>query len=423
MEYRRRIIDETLDEEMPGLPAIALEGAKGVGKTATASRRAASVLTLSDPRTRASVTANYDLVADLEPPVFVDEWQLEPQVWERVRRAVDDEPYSGGRFLLARSAGLAPGIRIHSGAGRIVRMTMRPMSLAERGVERQTVSLRALHAGDGSVSGSTGLRVKNYVEEILRSGLPGIRDAPERARGRLLDSYIDRIVERELPDNGIQVRRPTTFLAWLRAYAAATASSAEYTKILNAATAGEALKPARATVDGYREHLARLFILDPVQAWTPAFAPLKQLTYASKHHLVDPALAARLVGVGAKGLLIGEGEMIAPATSTWLGALFESLAVQSVRVYAEAMNARVGHLRTKKGDHEVDIIVEGDDRRVVAMQVKLADTIGDADVRHLHWLKKRVGSLLADAVVLNTGPFAYRRQDGIAVVPLALLGP
>lgn len=115
--------------------------------------------------------------------------------------------------------------------------------------------------------------------------------------------------------------------------------------------------------------------------------------------------------------------MVSPSTSTWLGALFESLAVQSVRVYAEAMNSRIGHLRTKKGDHEVDIIVEGDDRRIVAMEVKLADTVGDADVRHLQWLKAHVGSLLADAVVLNTGPYAYRRQDGIAVVLLALLGP
>lgn len=423
MDYRRRIIDDILDQDMADLPAIALEGAKGVGKTATASRRAATVLRLSDPRSRASVADNYDLVSELDPPVFVDEWQLEPQVWERIRQAVDDKPQSGGRFLLAGSASVAPGIRIHSGAGRIVRMTMRPMSLAERSIEEQTVSLLALQAGGAAVSGSTDLTVMNYVDEILRSGLPGIMDAPQRARNRLLDSYIARIVDRELSENGIQVRRPAALLAWLRAYAAATASSADYTKILNAAAAGEPLKPAMKTVNSYREHLTRLFILDPVEAWTPAFAQLKRLTFAPKHHLVDPALAARLVGVGAKGLLTGEGEMVSPTTSTWLGALFESLAMQSVRVYAEAMNARVSHLRTKNGDHEVDIIVEADDRRIVAMEVKLSDTITDADVRHLRWLKKQVGPLVADAVVLNTGPYAYRRPDGIAVVPLALLGP
>ena len=115
--------------------------------------------------------------------------------------------------------------------------------------------------------------------------------------------------------------------------------------------------------------------------------------------------------------------MVSPTTGTWLGALFESLAVQSTRVYAEAMDARVGHLRTKSGDHEVDIIVETNDTRCLALEVKLSDTIRDDDARHLLWLREQLGNRVADAVVLYTGPHAYRRRDGIAVVPLALLGP
>lgn len=423
MEYRTRIIDDVLDATLTELAAVALEGAKGVGKTATGSRRAATVLSLSDPRNRASVAANFDLVTQVDPPVFIDEWQLEPQVWERVRQAVDEQPYASGRFLLAGSAGLAPKTRVHSGAGRIVTLTLRPMSLSERGIQEPSVSLRALHAGSATVHGTTRLGTKDYVEEILRSGFPGIRNLKPANRDRQLDSYLARIVERDMPDNGITVRRPAALRAWLRAYAAATATTADYTKILDAATPGEPEKPARNTVDGYREHLGRLYILDPVEAWTPTFAPLKRLTYSPKHHLVDPALAARLVGIGARGLLVGEGERVSPSTGTWLGALFESLAVQSVRVYADAMNARVGHLRTKNGDHEVDIIVETNDTRCVAFEVKLADTVHDGDVRHLHWLRQQLGARLADSVVLNTGPHAYRRQDGIAVVPLCLLGP
>lgn len=159
MDYRRRVIDEVLDSALPGLAAIALEGAKGVGKTATASRRAATVLSLSDPRSRASVAANYDLVAELDPPVFIDEWQLEPQVWDRVRRAVDNDPRAGGRFLLAGSAGIAPGSRIHTGAGRIVSLTMRPMALNERGIADPTVSVRALHAGGSAIKGTSRSRI------------------------------------------------------------------------------------------------------------------------------------------------------------------------------------------------------------------------------------------------------------------------
>lgn len=423
MDYRRRVIDDVLDGALPELAAVALEGAKGVGKTATATRRAATVLSLSDPRNRASVAANFDLVTEVDAPVFIDEWQLEPQVWDRVRIAVDDDPAAGGRFLLAGSAGIAPGVRVHSGAGRIVSLAMRPMALSERGVEDPTVSLQALHAGDASVGGGTAVGVSGYVDEILRSGFPGIRDLSPSNRDRQLDGYLARIVERDLPDNGFSVRRPAALRSWLRAYAAATSSTADYTKILDAATAGEPDKPARNTVDGYREHLQRLFVLDPLEAWTPAFVPLKRLTNSAKHHLVDPALAARLVGVGASGLLVGEGDTVSPTTGTWLGALFESLAVQTVRVYADAMNARVGHLRTKNGDREIDIIVETSDTRCTAMEVKLADTIQDADVRHLHWLRAQLGPRLADIVVLYTGPHAYRRPDGVAVVPLALLGP
>ncbi len=423
MGYQRRIIDETLDEVFGDLAAIALEGAKGVGKTATASERAATVLSLNDPNEHAALADNLDLVTQVPPPVLIDEWQLEPSVWDRVRRAVDDDS-TGGRFLLAGSAGVAPGVRIHSGAGRIVSMAMRPMSFGERGVEVPTVSTRALLAGESqAISGSTDMDVPGYAEEILRSGFPGIRNLPERARELQLDSYVSRIVERELPENGANVRRPGALRAWLAAYAAATATNASYSNILDAATPGDADKPARQTAGAYREHLRRIFVLDPLEAWVPVFAPLKRLTYAPKHHLVDPAIAARLVGVQKAGLLRGEGRRVLPATGTWLGALFESLVVQSVRVYADAADAKVGHLRTKNGDHEIDLIVEAGDRSCVAIEAKLSGSVDEGDVRHLNWLHREIGERLVDRVVVYTGRHAYRRADGVAVVPLALLGP
>ncbi|HUY71760.1 MAG TPA: AAA family ATPase, partial [Gaiellaceae bacterium] len=170
MSYRRRIIDEALDEVFPDLGAIALEGAKGVGKTATASERAATILSLNNPNELAAVEGDLDLVTQVTPPVLIDEWQLAPSVWDRVRRAVDDDG-RGGRFLLAGSAGVAPGVRIHSGAGRIVSMAMRPMSFSERGIEDPTVSLRALlKGGTQELGGISRVDVPGYTEEILRSG-------------------------------------------------------------------------------------------------------------------------------------------------------------------------------------------------------------------------------------------------------------
>ncbi|MFT4187848.1 MAG: DUF4143 domain-containing protein [Aeromicrobium sp.] len=353
--------------------------------------------------------------------MLIDEWQLEPQTWERVRRAVDADAI-GGRFLLAGSAGVAPGVRVHSGAGRIVSVPMRPLAVGERGLGTPTVSLRGLLTGASDIGGDTSVGLPTYVDEIVRSGFPGIRDLPETARRLQLDSYVTRLVERELPENGVSVRRPSTLLAWLTAYGAATATNAAYATVLDAATAGIADKPSRTTVDGYREHLQRLFILDPVPTWTPAFSPLKRLTLTPRHHLVDPALAARLVGVGPAGLLRGDGGRVAAATGTWLGALFESLVTQSVRVYATACGATVSHLRTKNTDREIDVIVEGPEREVVAIEVKLSATVDDPDVRHLNWLRDQIGDRLVNRVVITTGEVAYRRSDGVAVVPLALLG-
>ena len=198
-----------------------------------------------------------------------------------------------------------------------------------------------------------------------------------------------------------------------------------YSRILDAATPGEDDKPSRQTVASYREHLIRIFVLDPVPAWIPAFSPLKRLTHSPKHHLVDPALAARLAGVSIDGLLRGEGDRVTarPDTNTWLGALFESLVAQSVRVYAAACNATIGHLRSRDNTREIDLIVEASDRRIVAIEVKLSGTIGDRDVRHLNWLRDQLGERLVERVVIHAGQYAYRRPDGVAVVPLALLGP
>lgn len=423
MRYTRRIIDDLLDELLPHLSAVALEGAKGVGKTATASQRARTTLTLTNAADREAVSNNLNVLTALPSPVLIDEWQIVPQSWDTVRHAVDQDPTGGGRFLLAGSAGVAPGIRIHSGAGRIVSLRMRPLAFSERGLLEPTVSLNDLLSGkQPDIGGHSTLTVSEYTDEILASGFPGVRHLASRARNLHLDSYLRRIVEKELVESGAQVRRPAALTSWLAAYAAATSTDASWSVILNAATPGEGDKPARQTADAYREHLTRIFVLDPLEAWIPTFSPLSRLTKAPKHHLIDPALAARLVGVDKTGLLVGRGDRVNTTTGTWLGALFESLVTQSVRVYADAVDARVGHLRTKNTDHEIDLIVETSNRRVVAIEVKLADHVSTSDVRHLNWLHEVLEDRLADKVVVYAGTHCYRRADGVAVVPFALLG-
>lgn len=422
MEYRRRLIDQELDELFAELPAVALDGAKGVGKTATASARAASVVQLDLAAQRVAVVADPRSVLVRPRPLLIDEWQHVPEVWDVVRHAVNADR-SGGQFLFTGSATPGEGATAHSGAGRIVRLRMRPMTLSERGIVEPAVSLGELLTGRrGAVAGETSLRLVDYVDAIVASGLPGLQGLSKRARRTSLDSYITNIVDRDIPEQGVAVRRPDVLTDWLRAYAAATASTASYTEILDAATAGVRDKPDRGTTTSYRDTLARIWVLDPVPAWTASGSPLKRLQQMPKHHLMDPALAARLLGLTAESLLDGEGRPLGPQEGTMLGSLFESLATLCVRVIAQAAEAGVRHLRTRNGDHEVDLIVVRPDGRVLAVEVKLAAAVSDTDVRHLRWLRDSIGDRLLDAVVLNTGPTAYRRPDGIAVIPLGLLG-
>lgn len=424
MAYKMRLLDRLLDEVFPELPAVAIEGAKGVGKTATAERRAASVVRLDRSFERNLLAADPWDLANRQTPLLIDEWQLLPEVWDVVRRLVD-EGEGGGRFLLAGSATPKPGRRTHSGAGRIVSARMRPLSFFERDLVAPTVSLHALLEGKADIGGDSPFAVRDYCEEMLRSGFPGIRGASPRARQIQLDSYLDYVIDREVEaeETGSRNRR-ATLRAWIAAYGAATATQASYTAILDAATAGTPDKPGKRSVQVYRDYLERIFMLDPLPAWTPAFTPLRRLTQSPKHHLVDPALAARLAGVGIDGLMRGEGRVLGGgAEATWLGNLFESFVVQSVRVYAEAGMARAYHMRLQEGRHEVDIVVEGDDGRVVAIEVKLASAVSEADAKHLRWLKGQLGDQLAAAIIVNTGPRAYRMPDGVAVVPFALLGP
>jgi uncharacterized protein len=421
--YRRRVLDEELDAVIDALPAIAIEGPKGVGKTRTALQRARTVHRLDDRAVFAVAEADPERLLQGERTILFDEWQRLPLVWDLVRRAVDDGAVPGS-FLLTGSASPDPP-PTHSGAGRIVSLRMRPLSMSER-VDGQTVSLAELLTGSRPrIAGVSELGLDDYVEEILASGLPGIRGLTGRARRLQLDGYLDRIVDREIPDEtGTTIRNPAALRRWMAAYAAASSTITSFEKIRDAASAGHDNPPAKITAQVYRDALKRIWILDEIPAWIPANNPLNELGQAPKHQLADPALAARLLGVDAAALLAGEspGPSI-PRDGTLLGALFESLVALSVRIYSGYNDARIGHLRTARGRQEIDLIVERDDGRIVAIEVQLARTVEDRDVRHLAWLEGRVGDRLLDSVVVTTGPTAYRRADGVAVIPLALLGP
>ncbi|AXE39392.1 ATP-binding protein [Acidipropionibacterium virtanenii] len=416
MEYLQRTVDHELDELLPLAPAIAIDGPKGVGKTDTARRRARTIWYLDDPAQREVGRADFSLASPPEGTLLLDEWQRLPQVWDSVRRQVDAGA-PPGRFLLTGSATPIDTADTHSGAGRILSLRMRPMGLHERGVANPTVSLTAMLEGSrGRIEGNTGFSVRDYADAIVGSGFPGIMGLVPRLRRQLLDAYLQRIIDRDLPNQGYAVRRPETLRRWLSAYAAASSTTTAYARLLDATTGGDGGQPAKTTTIAYRDHLSQIWLLDPVPGWTPANNHLRRLQQAPKHQLADPALAVRLLNLSAGSLLNSAGAHMA-------GPLFESLVTLGVRVMAQAAEATVSHLRTSGGDREIDLIVEGTDGQVLGIEVKLAPEITGHDVRHLNWLREQLPDRVADLAVVTTGRTAFRRADGIAVVPLALLGP
>ncbi len=419
--YLPRVLDLELDA-LADLPAIAVTGARAVGKTVTAARRARTIHRLADPGAFDVVAADPRRLLAGAPPILIDEWQRLPMSWDLVRTAVDDDPSS--RFLLTGSA--SPIDRpVHSGAGRIVNLQMRPMALSERLLEKPTVSLRKLlDGGSPPIEGETEFALEQYADEIVRSGFPGLRRLSGRQARAQLDGYVDQLLEHDFEAlGGVRIRNPMLLRDWLRAYAAATSTTASRETVRGATGRGGEM-PSRPTVDVYDDALRRLWLVDPVPAWLPTPNRLSRLAMPRKHHLVDPALAARLLGVTADGLLGGaraDGPSRDPGIL--LAALFESLVTLSVRTLAQAAEARVAHLRTKGGEHEIDLIVERDDGRILAIEIKLVATVDDRAVRHLSWLARQPGPPPLDRVVVTAGRAAYRRPDGIAVIPAILLGP
>jgi uncharacterized protein len=422
MDYVGRVVERELDELAP-LPAIVLEGPKAVGKTSTALRRVRTVYALDQPGQLEIIRADPHRLVTGTPPILIDEWQRYPASWDLVRSAVDADP-RGARFVLTGSA-IPANQPAHTGAGRIVTVRMRPMTLAERGVETPSVSLRSLLDGDpSSITGHTDTGLDDYVNEIVASGFPGLRGLNGRPLRAALDGYIDLIVQKEFPLLGMTVRNPSALRRWMVAYAAATATTASHARIRDAATSDEGVTPAKTTTTPYNDVLESLWIVEPLRAWFPTSGPVSRVTGPSKHHLADPALAARLLNISPEGLLSGRDvEPRIARAGTLLGSLFESLACLSVRVFAQSAEAKVWHYRTKAGEREIDFIVETADRRIVAIETKLSAVITRDDTKHIRWIRAQLRDRFVDGIVLSTGHEAYRDPDGIAVVPLALLGP
>ena len=414
--YLPRIVDAELAARLGATGAVVIEGPKACGKTATARQVAASEVLLDvDANARQAVAVDPALVLEGATPRLIDEWQLEPELWNHVRRTVDDRGRPG-QFILAGSSVPADDITRHTGAGRITRLRMRPMSLFETGRSNGDISLAQLLAGDPARSADSGLTIAELACEIAVGGWPGLRALSPQQALRAVRDYLDEIRRVDVGRVDGTRRDPSKVGRLLRSLARNVATYAAATTLAGD-TGGVDGPLTDDTVRDYLDALERLMIVEDQPAWAPHMRSRYVLRSAAKRHFVDPSLAVAALRASPESLL---------RELSLFGFLFESLVIRDLRVYAQAADAQVLQYRDSN-NLEIDAIVEAADGRWAAFEVKLGAGQVDRAAENLARLVRQVdtvrcGPPAALAVIVGTG-FGYRRDDGVDVVPIGTLTP
>jgi len=408
-EYLPRLVDPLLGELLADHPAVLVVGPRACGKTTTGWRHCRERLRLDRPAEATVVRADPDAALTDGPfPLLVDEWQVVPEVIGAVKRAVD-EGAAHGSFVLTGSSQADLTAVGWPATGRLIRVLM--YGLAERELEhgssRPSVLDRLLSEGAGGLSmPSDPPDIRGYVARALRGGFPeAALAASERASRRWLSSYIDQLVSRDVSLVGA-VRDPMRLRHYLQAIAASTAGIPTLKTLIDAAGI------ERPTANAYDSLLERLLITERVPAWSSN--RLNRLIRLPKRHLVDPAFIGPLLGADARAVL-RDGDL--------LGRLLDSFVVAQLRAECSVseLSPHLFHVRDANGRHEVDVLVEFGDGRVIGIEVKVDAAPGSDAARHLRWLRDGIGSRFALGVVLHTGPRPFRIDESIAALPICAL--
>ena len=418
-EYLPRVVDTEMRESLRASPAVLIEGPRACGKTWTGRRFAADEV-LMDASVQARLAANVDPAAllDAPPPLLLDEWQLAPDIWNPMRRACDDRGRPG-QFILTGSADPPDDITRHSGAGRVLRVRTRPMSLFESGESSGSVSLSGLFDPGRRTARNSGHHLGEIMAMACRGGWPALvsSGADPPAALLALRGYLDEISRTDVSRVDGVARNPAGVGRLLESLARNIACEASFAT-LAADTAGDDPGIDRKTVSSYMAALARLFVVEDLPAWRPHITSRSALRNAPKRHFADPSLAAAALGLMPEAVM---------ADLKFAGLLFESLVVRDLRVYGQPARCQISHYRDSDG-LEVDAIVRRADGPWIAVEVKLGGepAIHQA-VRTLGRLRKRVDASRtgepARLVVVTAGGYGYEHPDGVTVVPITALGP
>ena len=416
--YLPRVVDGEVGFALRAAPAVVIEGPRATGKTWTALRFAASAVTMDDSDgVRLAVALDPAALLDGDTPRLLDEWQLAPRIWNPMRHACDRRARQG-QFILTGSADPPDDVTRHSGAGRVLRVRMRPMSLFESGESSGTVSLRRLLDGERIAGQRSDLGIGDLVDLVCRGGWPWLLDESPPVAQTRLRGYLGEIARTDVARSGGPAHDPAGVSRLLVSLGRNESTNVSYKTLADDMSGSRDTPVHPRTVKRYIDALSRLFVVEGLAAWAPHLRSRAQLRRSEKRYFVDPSLAVAALRTAPSRLRADLG---------FFGLLFESLVIRDLRVYAQTNDCRMSYFRDN-ASLEVDAVIERGDGEWMAVEIKLGgEKLIEQGVNSLLRLRRRVdtgrmGEPSALVVVTATG-YGFKHPEGVQVVPVSTLGP
>lgn len=424
MDYLKRIIDEDLQLRLDSVGATLIVGPKWCGKTTSAEQKAKSVLRLNDPDMREAYLATAETkpsnLLKGQTPRLIDEWQEAPQLWDAVRTSVD-QLHETGLYILTGSTTVKKANIHHTGTGRISRLKMYPMSLYESGESNGLVSLSALFNNPNmDIDGiQSNLDINRLIFAACRGGWPSsLRLKNDKAKLFIAKDYFNNICDNDISSVDDISRSPSKTRLLLRSYARNVSTLATNSKIIGDINANEDM--SESSFYEYLDVLKRLFVLEDVEAWCPNIRSKSAMRASNKREFIDPSIAVAALGLSPDYL---ETDL------KTFGFIFECLCIRDLRIYSNAQNGKISYYHDKYG-LEADAVLHLDDGRYALIEAKLGSREIEEGAKHLVELKKLIQQNNSEQsairtpdllIVLTGGPLAYRRKDGVIVLPIGCL--
>lgn len=419
--YRNRVADKMLRNQLEAAGVVLIQGPKWCGKTTTAEQQAKSILRMDYPK----MSKEYLTLAENDPelllagetPRLVDEWQLAPQLWDTARYTVDRRS-AVGQFIFTGSAVPADKSMItHTGTGRFAWLTMRPMSLWESGESNGNASLVDLYAGQMESCIAPDSSLEDIAFTLCRGGWPGSLNLKKTTALRVANNYVKAICESDISRVDNVQRDPDFALRLLRAYSRHQGGQVSVGTLYADLSANKGGSLTENTISLYLSALRKIFVIEDMPAWNPNLRSKTAIRTSDTRYFVDPSIATAALGIGPKDLMYD--------LNTY-GLLFETMAVRDLRVYADALDGRVYHYRDHNG-LECDAVVHLHNGSYGLVEIKLGgETLIEEGAYNLKKLANKIDTTKMKSpsfmmVLTATGAYAYRRKDGVLVVPIGCL--